>query len=519
MASHDFVLSICIPTHNRAPFLKMTVESIIAQAAFSDSNDIEIVISDNASEDETPAVAGQFVRDYPGKVRYYRHEEAVTPEHNFESVLAQGRGMYMKLHNDYLLINNGSLTEIIKVVQATAAEKPVLFLTNGVHNQGNPIEVMNTMSDFVRRVSYISTWIGGFGMWRDEFQALSDFGRNQQTRLVQTDVMLRLMGMGKRAIVLYDHYFSVINIGRKGGYKKGAYNIAEVFGQNYLSLLKPYVTAGVLDRMTFEHEKKLILLQHIIPIYFDTNNDYLKTGFFRYLQDYKDDDYFYQAVANLDSDVPKRPPPAPALPENPSMEQKQAYWRTLNQNNYTILARTPDHFDFSRVQVGRMSYGELNIITDGHDQASVRIGSFCSIAGDVKFLAGGQPAHDGFSTFPLLARYFGELPEPGSAGAIVVGDDVRIGQQCLIQSGVTIGQGAIIAPGSVVTEDVAPYTVVGGNPARLIRPRYNAAVVQKMQRLDYARVDDAAILANRDILCQPLTIDNVDVIIDRLMAS
>ncbi|WP_296002930.1 glycosyltransferase [Rugamonas sp.] len=519
MESQDIVLSICIPTHNRAAFLKYTLESIVTQAAFIVGNDVEIVISDNDSEDDTPAVAAVFVQAFPGKVRYYRHEEAVTPEANFESVLARGRGLYMKLHNDYLLVNDGSLAEIINVIHAMAEEKPVLFLTNGVHNQGNPIEVMNSMSDFVRRVSYISTWIGGFGMWREEFHALSDFGRNQQTRLVQTDVMLRLISMGKRAIVLFSQYFSMVKMGRTGGYKKGAYNIAEVFGQNYLSLLKPYVLGGALDRMTYEREKKLILLQHIIPVYFDTNNDYLKTGFFRYLHDYKDDDYFYEAVATLETDVPKRAAATPVLPHNATPEQQQAHWRALNTHNATTLARTAEHIDFQRVRVGRMSAGELRIITDGPGHASLSIGSFCSIAGDVQFLAGATAAHDGVSTFPLMARYFGEHAEAAAAAALVVGDDVRIGQRSMILSGVTIGQGAVVAPGSVVSADVAPYTIVGGNPAGVVGRRYDAAVVQKMLRLDYSKVSDAAILAHHDLLRQPLTIDNVDAIIDRLMAG
>ena len=70
-----------------------------------------------------------------------------------------------------------------------------------------------------------------------------------------------------------------MDIGRKGGY-----NIAEVFGRNYLSILKKYITNGSLENSIYQDEKKKILFKHIIPYYFDSSNDFLKTGFFDHMQ-------------------------------------------------------------------------------------------------------------------------------------------------------------------------------------------------------------------------------------------
>ncbi|OEZ99884.1 glycosyltransferase [Duganella sp. HH101] len=523
MDNPDIVLSICIPTFNRAPFLQQTLDSIVSQPAFADTHDIEIVIADNASEDETGAVAARYVAAFPGKIQYHRHAETISPDMNFKFVMEHGRGLYLKLHNDNLLVHPGTLAELVKVYRATAAEMPVVFLTNGNHAQGNPIEALTSVSDFVRRVSFMSTWIGGFGMWRSEFHALPDFARNQHLRLVQTDVMLRLLGMGKRAIVLFGHYFSGVPTGRKGNYKKGGYNIAEVFGKNYLSLLKPYLATGQLDRGVYEHEKKLLLIQHIIPCYFDPNNDYQKTGFFEHMQDYVDDDYFYQAVAHLDSDVPPRqaaPAPAPVAAPAPTFEeQKRAYWRALNPHNHTELTMSAGPFDFNRVTVGRMSYGELNVMAYGREGERLTIGNFVSMASEVKFMLGGNHPYEGVSTYPFLVKYFGEMLESTNKGPIVVGDDVWIGYQVLILSGVTIGQGAVIAAGSVVTKDVAPYTIVGGNPAKFIKHRYEPAVIEKMLQFDFSKLSDQTILANRDVLYEPLTADNVDRVIARLTAG
>ncbi|MTV39991.1 glycosyltransferase [Duganella radicis] len=532
MDNHSFVLSICIPSYNRAPYLQQTLDSIVSQPAFTETNDIEVVISDNGSEDETQAVAARYVAAFPDKIQYHRHDVTISPDMNFKFVLEQGRGLYLKLHNDNLLVLPGSLAELVKVYRATAAEMPVVFFTNGNHAKGQAIEALNNMSEFVQRVSFMSTWIGGFGMWRAEFHAMPDFARNQHLRLVQTDVILRLISLGKRAIVLFGHYFSGVPTGRKGNYKVGGYNIAEVFGKNYLSLLKPYVASGQLDRGVYEHEKKLALFQQILPYYFDPNNDYQKSGFFAHMQDYVNDAYFYQAVANLQTDVPPAliaqhtaaaaPPPAPEPAPTPEA-QRAAYnaalaqqWRALNPHNETILQTAHGLFNFDKLSVGRRTYGGITLWTFGDPREKLTIGHFCSIADDVKFLLGGNHPHDGVSTFPFLTKYFGQL-EAKSKGAITVGDDVWIGYNSTILSGVTIGQGAVIAAGSTVTRDVPPYAIVGGNPARLLKYRFEPAVVEKMLKLDYSRVSDEAIMASRDILYQPITPENADAIVAALM--
>jgi acetyltransferase-like isoleucine patch superfamily enzyme/glycosyltransferase involved in cell wall biosynthesis len=526
MENNEIVLSICIPTYNRAALLQNTLHSITSQAAFAESNAIEIVISDNFSEDDTPAAVAPFLAAFPGRIVYHRHPETMSPDLNFEFVMKQGKGTYLKLHNDNLMVNNGALAEILKVLRATVAEKPIIFFTNGNNHQGNQIEVLTTLNDFVRRVSYFSTWIGGFGMWREEFLAMPDFARHEKLRLVQTDVVLRLMATGKRAIVLYDRYFAGQPVGRKT-YKVGGYNIAEVFGKNYLTLLKMHLAPGLLDDAVFQQEKKTILLNHIIPYYFDQSNGFQKTGFFPYMQDYLHDDYFYQAIEKLITDVPPRPQAAPvAAPRELSADEKRReywvqmreHWRTLNPHNETGLDQIYGPFDFNKVKVGRMTYGPLIVWTFGNGEESLSIGSFSSIAAGVTFILGGNHPHKGFSTFPFLVKYFNVGIESKTKGPVVIGDDVWIGTNAIILSGVTIGRGAVIGAGAVVSQDIPPYSIVAGNPAQVMRYRFEPAVIEKLCKLDYARLSDAAIVRNRDILYEAITADNVDDIIARLSA-
>ncbi|MCW5725752.1 MAG: CatB-related O-acetyltransferase [Maricaulaceae bacterium] len=116
------------------------------------------------------------------------------------------------------------------------------------------------------------------------------------------------------------------------------------------------------------------------------------------------------------------------------------------------------------------------------------IGRFCALAAGVTFIMNGaNHAMTGFSTFPF--QIFGggwerdfdfETIRAGYRGDTVVGHDVWIGRGAVIMPGLTIGHGAIIASESVVVDDVPPYAIAGGNPARVIRTRFDEATVASL---------------------------------------
>jgi virginiamycin A acetyltransferase len=117
------------------------------------------------------------------------------------------------------------------------------------------------------------------------------------------------------------------------------------------------------------------------------------------------------------------------------------------------------------------------------------IGKFCAIAAGARFIMpGANHADIGPSTYPFgvfggaWASTMDLVASAPSGGDTVVGNDVWIGYQALVMPGVTIGDGAVIASGSVVTKDVAPYAVVAGNPARQVRERYGTDDVARLLR-------------------------------------
>jgi virginiamycin A acetyltransferase len=114
----------------------------------------------------------------------------------------------------------------------------------------------------------------------------------------------------------------------------------------------------------------------------------------------------------------------------------------------------------------------------------LRIGRFCAIAAETKFIMNGANHRtDGFSSYPFLifggnwAGRFAEEMDFPKRGDTVIGNDVWVGYDSLIMPGVTIGDGAIVAARSVVTRDVPPYTIVGGNPAQPVKQRFDDATI------------------------------------------
>ena len=127
------------------------------------------------------------------------------------------------------------------------------------------------------------------------------------------------------------------------------------------------------------------------------------------------------------------------------------------------------------------------------NQDKLKIGKFCSIACGTKFLfTSANHTLKSLSTYPFPI-FFEEWGLDGkdicdawdNKGDIVIGNDVWIGFEAVILSGVTIGDGAVIGSRAVVTKDVEPYTIVGGVPAKAIRKRFDEQTIEKLEKIGW----------------------------------
>ena len=138
------------------------------------------------------------------------------------------------------------------------------------------------------------------------------------------------------------------------------------------------------------------------------------------------------------------------------------------------------------------------------------IGKFCQIAYGTKFLVtDANHQMSGFSAFPFFIfgrmaegcpeweNYKLDLPDKGDT---VIGNDVWFGHEAMVMPGVKIGDGAIIGARSVVVKDVPPYTIVGGNPAQIIRKRFSDEIINQLVQIQWWNWDYEKITRNISII-------------------
>ena len=158
--------------------------------------------------------------------------------------------------------------------------------------------------------------------------------------------------------------------------------------------------------------------------------------------------------------------------------------------------------DHPRIEVGEFSYYHNFEILEDYatclapylfplSPEKLIIGKFCQFAHGVKFITSSANHNmGGFSTYPF--NNFMMTPQttldeiknlflmPGNRGDTVIGNDVWLGMDSVIMPGVTVGDGAIVGARSVVTKDVAPYTLVAGNPARALKQRFDTETIKEL---------------------------------------
>ena len=142
---------------------------------------------------------------------------------------------------------------------------------------------------------------------------------------------------------------------------------------------------------------------------------------------------------------------------------------------------------FPQYDIGIGTYGKPQILSWG-EEATLKMGNYCSVALDVQILLGGEHDIERVSTYPFdtLEQYTPHFQtSPKSKGDIIIGSDVWICRGAMILSGVTIGDGAVIGARAVVTHDVPAYGVVAGNPAKLIKYRFHEETRSRLMEIKW----------------------------------
>lgn len=165
------------------------------------------------------------------------------------------------------------------------------------------------------------------------------------------------------------------------------------------------------------------------------------------------------------------------------------------------------------------SYFEKNNVLYNYDFSKNKliIGKFCAIAAEVKFIITGDHKLDALSTYPFPifggswkeAYNIFDLPVKGD---IIIKNDVWIGYDALIKNGVTIGNGAIIAARANVVKDVPAYSIVAGNPAKIVKRRFDDKTIERLEKIAWWDWDITKITTHLKAITE-LDIDNLEALI------
>lgn len=157
--------------------------------------------------------------------------------------------------------------------------------------------------------------------------------------------------------------------------------------------------------------------------------------------------------------------------------------------------------------IGEHSY-KIPIVKNWGEDSKVIIGKYCSIADNVKIYIGGNHRTDWVSTFPFPK--IKEFPDwkhikdvSTSKGDVWIGNDVWIGDDVSILSGVKIGDGAVVGAKCTVSKDIEPYSVVVGNPQRVVKKRFTTEQINKLLAIKWWNWSDEDVNRNVHLLCSP----------------
>jgi virginiamycin A acetyltransferase len=193
---------------------------------------------------------------------------------------------------------------------------------------------------------------------------------------------------------------------------------------------------------------------------------------------------------------PEKKHPLPGFPQICFIKNTVTHPKII-VGDYTYYDDPVDSEDFERNVLYHYSFSKDKLI----------IGKFCALARNLKFIMNGANHQiSSFSTYPFYI--FGNgwekvTPENNQLpfkGDTLVGNDVWIGYESIMMPGVTIGDGAIIAAKSVVVNDVPPYSIVGGNPAKIIKQRFTAETIKILLEIAWWNWDINKISANLEYI-------------------
>lgn len=263
------LVSICIPTYNRSSYLEKALLAYVKMQEFIDGK-VEIVISDNASSDDTKECVKFFTNKY-SNITYYRNEKNIKDE-NFPLVMSLGNGVLHKLVHDNFIVSKCGMSTICAAAKIYRDKKPVLFFDNGKSENINALDkAFYEVEPFLLGLGYWITWSGGVALWHDDCVNLAAQRKWCDLHLWQVGMLCKLMKEKHYGVVIHKNWGGICEVQNKDV----SYGIVKVFHDNYLYILNNFYSEGILSKRCINSLEKDMLYGYFTKciFYMDCNLD------------------------------------------------------------------------------------------------------------------------------------------------------------------------------------------------------------------------------------------------------
>lgn len=245
------LLTICIPTNGVVKWVLPAIDSIYEEA--DDLSVFEVVISDNGIDDELK----EAIKKYSYSNLHYKKTTAqgfLNQICSFE----MAQGLFLKFHNHRAKFKPGTLKYLLDMVEDNKSEQPIIYLSNGVLNNGD-IQKFRSLNDFAYALSYYTSWSFGLTIWKDDFYKLKNIEPNKMFPHIHY-----LFQDNVNSYIVVDEVLQEM----QDETGKGGYNFYNAFAVEFVKLLDDLKNKGKITKCTFKYIKSDLFTSHLLPFYY-----------------------------------------------------------------------------------------------------------------------------------------------------------------------------------------------------------------------------------------------------------
>ena len=230
------ILSICIPTYNRAEILRQSLQQIVPQLSKINEGELEIFISDNCSPDNTKSVVADYIKQ-GAPITYSRNDENIGGARNFLKCIQWASGKYIYLLGDDDLLGKNAIYDLLNILRSK--DYGLIYINTRTRDKfNNGIEEIKDINSFIKQVSYFYTFMSGCIFRKDAVPRVSNPEQYLDTCFIQIPFYLKSTLMYSLNAVVSIPIFEETGLAAKSN---GGYNFFEVFVQNYLTIMGEYI--------------------------------------------------------------------------------------------------------------------------------------------------------------------------------------------------------------------------------------------------------------------------------------